>query len=186
MRLLYLYLILTSVALAQISEADFTTFRDSEYGFSLRYPQSWLPVEPSHAQTRFKAVSDHGRGSADVSINVGPNANVKNRPPEAYFESTKKNPEALVAALRRQVPTARLLSHGETTIANLPAYYIIVGFTQSGGNMQIPIVMIQYIFGRNSLSHTLTMRSYQEDWSKHKQIFDYIAFSFVYSQLPIK
>ncbi len=183
MKTLLLLICLTASVFAQMSEADFTTFRDSDYPYALRYPRSWLQVEPSNAITRFKLVSDGGQGSADMSVNVVPMPSAKGKSYDTYFKLTKANPKGVLQMLRKQLPTAELVSHGDSKIANLPAYYLIIDFTQQGGPIEIPYRMIQYSFGRDGFKYTLTFRSYREDWDINKQIFDFITFTFAFAPL---
>ena len=123
---------LSSICFSQSSEADFRTFRDSAHSYSLRYPKSWVTVDPSHAATRFKAVSEGGYGAADLSLNVINAPEMKGKRPEAYYQGTKNDPMMIVRLMSQQYPDIRLIGHGETKISNLPAYYLEAGFSYQG------------------------------------------------------
>lgn len=166
---------------AQYRETDFTVFRDPVYPFAFHYPKNWAPVDATHAATRFKAVSEHGGGEEDISINVVPNPKAKGLPASAHFSGIKKNPELLIAAMRRSIPTVRLVNHGDTTISNQAAYFVVVDYTQSSAGVEVPIRQIQFITGRDGINYTITMRGAPESWSDQLTLFTLLATRFIFT-----
>lgn len=181
MRLLLspLYVIIVSTCFAQREDSNNLVYRDTEYSFSYHYPRSWAQVEATHTATRFKAVSDGGFGSEDVSINVVPNPNAKGKPPTAHFINIKSDPEAYVTTLRRSIPTVQLLYHGETTLSNQPAYYLIIDYTFSSAGIDIPIRQMQIFTGRDGINYTITLRCDPALWSERSQSLRLLATGFV-------
>ena len=180
--ILHIGLILPLFAL---NETDFTVYRDDSYDFSFHYPKSWARVEATHKQTRFKAVSESGNGSEDVSINAIPNPQRKGSPPSAHIAWTSSNPEAMVEVMKKNIPSAVLVAHGKTKLSNQDAYYIVVDYTYEAAGYSFEIRQIQYYTGRDGLNYTITMRSLRSDWKSKASLFSHLAARFIlHPQLP--
>jgi len=179
MKNLFIYILTTSLCIAQLSDADFTAFRDNQAHFSFHYPKSWAQVDASHSATRFKAVSQDGYGREDISINVIPNDQAKGKAPEAHFKGIKANPNIVLSLLKNSHPDARIIDYGETTLSNQPAYYIITAYTHSAVGNKVYIRQLQYITGRDGLNYTITMRSTSGNWEQDFRLFQILATRFV-------
>lgn len=173
------------IPLVAINETDFTVYRDSSYAFSFHYPRSWAPVEATHKQTRFKAVSDNGNGTEDVSINVIPNPDRKDSPPSAHIAWISGNAESVVEMMKKNYPDATLVNHGKTKLSNQDAYYIVVDYSYEAAGYVFNIRQIQYYTGRDGLNYTITMRSLRSDWESKAGLFPLLAARFIlHPKLP--
>lgn len=169
-----------AVGIAQFRDSDLIVYRDPTYPFSFHYPKSWVRVEATNAATRFKAVSEAGAGQEDISIVAVANPKTKGQPPAAYFATMRKSPAGYVAALKKQNPSVRLVSHGDTTISNQPAYYIVVDFNHSAAGITIPMRQLQILTGKDGVYYTITMRGDPEKWPTLSKTFLLLATRFVF------
>lgn len=141
----------------QISQSDFAQYQDQEYRFSIRYPRSWARTEATHAQTRFKVVSDGGAGADDLSVVVTTVPGSKNITPEEFLKSM--NAEAYLAYVQQNVPGAKLIEHGPTTLSNQAAYYFVTDLTHRVLGLEAPMRQIQVQTVRNRNVYTITFRT---------------------------
>lgn len=162
-----------------LNETDFTVYRDDSHDFSFHYPKSWAPVDATHNQTRFKAVSEKGNGVEDVSINVIPNPQRKGSSPRAHIAFISGNPQAVVELLKKNAPSTKLVSHGKTKLSNQDAYFITVDFTYEAAGYSFDIRQIQYYTGRNGFNYTITMRCPRTEWNKSEKLFSILAARFI-------
>lgn len=166
-------------AYANLNETDFTVYRDSKYEFSFHYLKTWSPVESTHSMTRFKAVSNYGNGAEDVSINVVEEPNSKGQSPEEHIRFIRKNPQLIVDQLRRNMPSATLVSHGDTKLSNQDAFYVVIDFEYAAAGYSLEYRMIQYQTGRDGVFYTITMRAPKSEWRRNEMIFRHFAARFI-------
>jgi len=164
----------------QLTQADFLQYRDEEYRFSIHYPRLWAKVDATHKQTRFKAVSDGGRGTDDVNVVVTTLPGSKDMPPEDFLRLV--DPDAYLAYVQQNVPDAKLLDHGRTTLSNQAAYYFVTDVTHHALGMDVSVRQTQVQTVRAGNVYTITFRSDPSDPDRYAQgytVFQLIAAGFV-------
>ncbi len=162
----------------QISQADFLQYRDEEFRFSIHYPRSWARIEATHAQTRFKAVSDGGAGTDDLSVVVTtlPRSE-EDFTPEEFLKSI--DAQAYLKYVRQNVPGAELIEHGPTTLSNQSAYYFVIQLTHRALGIEMPMRQIQVQTARKRNVYTITFRTDPERFQRSLTLFEAITFGFV-------
>lgn len=162
----------------QISQADFVQYRDERYRFSIHYPRSWSKVEATHAQTRFKAVSDGGLGGDDLSVVVTTVPGAENETPEDFLKSI--DAKAYLSYLRENVPGAKLMEHGPTSLSNQAAYYFVTDLTHRVLGVEVPMRQLQFQTVRKGNVYTITFRTDPEHFPGKATLFKLITAGFVF------
>ena len=162
----------------QISQADFVQYRDERYRFSIHYPRSWSKVEATHAQTRFKAVSDGGSGGDDLSVVVTTVPGSEKETPEEFLKSI--DAKAYLSYLRESVPSAKLMQHGPTSLSNQAAYYFITDLTHRVLGVEVPMRQLQFLTVRKGNVYTITFRTDPEHFPGRHTLFKLVAAGFVF------
>lgn len=96
-----------------------------------------------------------------------------------HFAGIKKSTAAFVTALKKYTPTIRLIDHGDTTISNQAAYFVVVDYTQSAAGIDVFVRQIQFITGKDGLNYTIAMRDSPEAWASQSKLFTILATRFV-------
>jgi hypothetical protein len=161
----------------QISQGDFLQYRDERYRFSIHYPRSWSKVEATHAQTRLKAVSDGGSGGDDLSVVVTTVPGSENETPEEFLKSI--DAKAYLNYLRENVPGAKLMEHGPTSLSNQAAYYFITDLTHRVLGVEVPMRQLQFLTVRKGNVYTITFRTGPEHFPVRSTLFKLITAGFV-------
>jgi PsbP len=162
----------------QISQTDFVQYRDERYRFSIHYPRSWSKVEATHAQTRLKAVSDGGSGGDDLSVVVTTVPGSENETPEEFLKSI--DAKAYLNYLRENVPGAKLIEHGPTSLSNQAAYYFITDLTHRVLGMEVLMRQLQFQTVRKGNVYTITFRTDPEHFPGRSTLFKLITVGFVF------
>jgi hypothetical protein len=163
----------------QIKTSEYKVYRDPSLPFSLFYPNDWKQVEPSYAQTRFKAVSSLGRGLSDFSINTNYIKELEKLTPEAYVKFIEANPEVLTKIATTAIPNAKIISKGKTYISNREAYFARYEGTYKNLDNEYFLMFYQIFVLFEGNLYTLTFRSPKENFEDELPTFKFIASSMV-------
>lgn len=161
----------------QISQADFDQYRDERYRFSIHYPHSWSKVEATHVQTRLKVVSDGGSGGDDLSVVVTTVPGAENETPEEFLKSI--DAKAYLSYLRENVPGAKLMEHGPTSLSNQAAYYFVTDLTHRVLGIEVPMRQLQFQTVRKGNVYTITFRTDPKQFPGKFKLFKLITAGFV-------
>ena len=161
----------------QISQTEFVQYRDERYRFSIHYPRSWSKVDATHAQTRLKVVSDGGLGGDDLSVVVTTVPGAENETPEEFLKSI--DAETYLSYLRENVPGAKLMEHGPTSLSNQAAYYFVADLTHRVLGIEVQMRQLQFQTVRKGNVYTITFRTNPEHFTGKFTLFKLIAAGFV-------
>jgi hypothetical protein len=94
-------------------------FVSKEFRFIFNYPEGWSPVESPYEGIRFKMVSESG---ASIAVQVETPPDFDQLSPEQFQRVRASTFDRGETGMDQVIPGAKLLDHGKTTLANLPAY----------------------------------------------------------------
>lgn len=176
------FIVLTSmfdheIRAEQISQTDFVQYRDERYRFSIHYPRSWSKVDATHAQTRLKVVSDGGSGGDDLSVVVTTVPGAEDETPEEFLKSI--DAKAYLSYLRENVPGAKLMEHGPTSLSNQAAYYFVTNLTHRVLGIEVPMRQLQFQTVCKGNVITITFRTDPEHFPEKFTLFKLITAGFV-------
>jgi len=160
-------------------QSNLIIYRDQQFPFTVYYPKTWIRVDPTNPTTRFKAESsDNGDVVADFNVVVSYNQKLESMSPSEFVESSSKNSQSLMQAMRRVFPDARLINEGKTYISNRQAYYRLTEATYRYLDTEMPmsILQINALFEGNT--YTLTFRCPPERYEEFLPTFETIAATF--------
>lgn len=161
-----------------ISQADLLQYRDEEFRFSIHYPRSWATVEATHAQTRFKAVSNGGTEMPDLSVVVTSlPRSAKGFIQDEFVKSI--DVQAYLEYMRQSIPNAELIEHGQTMLSNQPAYYFVIQFTHRFLGIEVPVRQIQVQTARERNVYTITFRTDPEIFAESFALFEVLSAGFI-------
>jgi hypothetical protein len=141
---------------------DLITHRDKNYKYSISYPRSWASVTTTHEATRFKIVSNNGKGEDDFSINVRYVDELKKETPKEFVDIFKANLNESTQSFKKTLLNFKIIQHDKTFISNQEAYYLIATFIYRSMGFEIPMKMIQVHTASKGFLYVVTARTTQD------------------------
>ena len=94
-------------------------FVSNQFRFIFNYPEGWSPVESPYEGIRLKMLSKSG---ASIAVQVETPPDFDKLSPEQFQRVRASTFDSGQGGMDQVIPGAKLLDHGKTTLANLPAY----------------------------------------------------------------
>lgn len=147
------------------TDNDDITFKNPTKGYDLTYPNTWTKNENMKGFDLFlvSPKSPDGRSLANVSViteKVPSNVDLK--------QYADKNIKTLLDA----VPSIKVIEQGQTTLSDLPAYWIL--YTRGDDNTKI----MHFFAIDNGQAYLLTLGASQDAFDKFQDTFDDIVDDF--------
>lgn len=150
------------------SQIDLAVFKDSENGFSIKYPKSWVKQQPTQEKTKFKVTSKSGNEGCSVNIQYSPH--LVNRTPRDFIDGIKKaTKEQMQAGVRKGIQNAVMIDSGKTVLSNQPAFFQQFSFSNDAENKND--VSYSIITINNGKAYTVACISDQSNFDKSFGVF---------------
>ena len=157
--------------LAQLTNNDMVHYRDQTNGFVIWYPKIWAKVPETLPSTKLKVVSRAGLGNCDFSVTVLSNPIYRSMTAAKATELVLKNPEALLARLKREYPDAKIIQLIETKLNNRAAYSVTFDATFRSVGVDVPMRFLMVSSVDGDRAFTLIGRAPPEEFENTRPEF---------------
>jgi hypothetical protein len=178
---IFLLMAVASVtALAQQSPAPgLKEFRDSKHSYYLSYPLDWEVLEPSNPPLRLRLRKCDGPSCASFNIQATYNGGLKHLSDKEAAADIELRTGELEVGLKREHPTARLLSSGRTKIGGKEAFYAKAQVKMTMGGVEREVLSHQVQMMHSGTHYTLSFVGEAAAFNKYNPAFEAILSSFV-------
>lgn len=162
----------------QFVEIKENLYRNTRYGFRIKFPEGWEIKGGDGSNVLVKAVK--AGSSIGVLVKEFPSGMEAENYTTSDVMTLGEFVDSMTQALESKFPGAKVLDSGETKIDNVPAYWVEYTTPYSALGVSVVGTEAQYHMIRNGTYYTITAGAASEDFSSLLPLFQTSIATFVF------